>query len=131
MNTNQVETSQGTQKFCRCGNPYRPGQRNCKECHRFLQQNYRSQARSELLKSRELFYACVRNHSDETRRRFEEHIHTPHVAVATDPCKLAYIGLAIGFLPSDIVIILKDDGRLVKVELKDIFNYGETSNQPN
>ena len=131
MNANQVETNLGTQKFCRCGNPCRPGQRNCKECHRFLAQHYRLQARSELLKSRELFYTGVREHCEKTQRRFAARIRTPHIAVETDPGKPGYIGLAIGFLSSDFVIVLNDVGKLEKVKLENIFNYGETSNQSN
>lgn len=51
--------------------------------------------------------------------------------VATDPCKPGYIGLAIGFLPGNTVIVLNDLGRLQRVKLEDIYNYGETSHQSN
>lgn len=103
----------------------------CNECHRFLSRLYRLQARSELLKSRELFYAGVRQYNDQTHRRFKKQIHTLHVLVAVDPCKPGYIGLAIGFLPGDRVIVLNDLGRLQRVKLEDIYNYGETSHQSN
>lgn len=106
---------------CSCGNPARPNQRTCAECHR-ANERTRRDVRCKELAQFKAWHSDRNLYVDKlTKQHFDLHIWTSFVEVLTYPPELDYIALPIGYLPGDEIVIWHD-GIINIVQLKQLRN---------
>ena len=110
-------------KNCKCGKPARPGANDCAECHSRREKIYRGHRRGLLKILTDVVNSKIIHRDPETFKRFEGWVHTHTVRVITPDPALHYVGIPLGFLPGDDIVVWHD-GKTDLVKLNNLRSFG-------
>ena len=130
ITTNAAPSTTAVSKKCKCGGTRRRGRHDCLKCHCAAVKASNKAKLASYRSNAELVESWIFNKDRYTCQRFLAKIETYHVLVFTDPPEPEYVGIPIGFLPDDEVIVWHVPDRAISiVNLKKLIGHGPKRRQ--